>query len=105
MEIVAFYIGPGTETSAKIILEKLGKIRIKYICNDGNFAYQNIIPKGTQHIISKAETCLVESFNASLRHYIACLRRRTMCYSKSRKNLNRDVFFWLNGYRLMIRYL
>ena len=73
MEIVAFYVGLGTETSAKIILEKLEKIRIKYICTDGNFAYQNIAPKGTQHIISKAETCLVESFNARLRHYIVAL--------------------------------
>jgi insertion element IS1 protein InsB len=37
-----------------------------------------------KHIITKAETSLVESFNCRLRHYLARLKRSTLCYSKLR---------------------
>jgi IS1 family transposase len=49
-----------------------------------------------RHIVSKSETCLVESFNARLRHYIASLKRRNMCYAKSRKTLEFDIFLLAN---------
>jgi insertion element IS1 protein InsB len=36
-----------------------------------------------KHIVTKAETCLVESYDSVLRYYLAGLHRRTKCYSKS----------------------
>ena len=53
------------------------------ICSDGNFAYDKCIPKSIEHIITKSETCLVESYNSVLRYGLARLHRKTKCYSKS----------------------
>jgi len=41
-----------------------------------------MIPK-EKHIQSKAETYTVEGYNSILRHYLARLKRKTKCYSKS----------------------
>ena len=35
------------------------------------------------HVVSKSETCLVESYNPVLQYYLARLHRKTKCYSKS----------------------
>jgi IS1 family transposase len=45
-------------------------------------AYRQFIPKN-RHTQSKAETFTVESYNSVLRHYLARLKRKTKCYSKS----------------------
>ena len=36
-----------------------------------------------KHVISKSETCLVESYNSAVRYYLARLHRKTKCYSQS----------------------
>lgn len=45
-------------------------------------AYGEFIPKEL-HIISKAETYTVEGYNSLFRHFLARLRRKTKCYTKS----------------------
>lgn len=45
-------------------------------------AYAKFIPKH-QHTQSKAETYTAEGYNALLRHFLARLKRKTKCYSKS----------------------
>jgi insertion element IS1 protein InsB len=45
-------------------------------------AYSEFIPSGL-HVRSKAQTYTVEGFNSLLRHYLARLRRKTKCYTKS----------------------
>ena len=45
-------------------------------------AYGKFIPVGV-HIQSKAETYTVEGYNCLLRHFLARLKRKTKCYSKS----------------------
>ena len=40
-----------------------------------------------QHVQSKAETYTVEVYNSLFRHFLARLRRRSKCYSKSLKML------------------
>ena len=55
---------------------------IEHLCTDGNKIYANYkIAK--QHHVTKSETCLVESWNCRLRHYLARLHRKTLCYSKA----------------------
>lgn len=49
-------------------------------------AYGDFIPEG-KHIKSKKETFTVEGFNSLFRHFLARLRRRTKCYTKSKMML------------------
>jgi insertion element IS1 protein InsB len=41
----------------------------------------------------KAHTHTIESLNSRIRHYLARLRRRTHCYSKSKRNLATSIVF------------
>jgi insertion element IS1 protein InsB len=45
-------------------------------------AYENFLP-GEKHVQSKAETFTVEGYNSLFRHFLARLRRKTKCYTKS----------------------
>ena len=97
MDIVAFTLGTGIQENAWKLLHILNKkYKAKLICTDGNFSYEKTVPYFAKNEINKGETCLVESFNARLRHYIPSLRRRTMCFAKERWALFRDVFMWVN---------
>ena len=44
--------------------------------------YEDFVPK-KNHIQSKAETYTVEGYNSLFRHFLARLRRKTKCYTKS----------------------
>jgi len=52
--------------------------------------YENFVPSD-MHIQSKAETFTVEGYNSLFRHFLARLRRKTKCYSKSKKMLQYSV--------------
>ncbi len=45
-------------------------------------AYAEFLPE-TIHTQSKAETYTIEGYNSILRHFLARLRRKTKCYTKS----------------------
>ena len=53
------------------------------------------------HMQSKAETYTVEGYNSLFRHFLARLRRKTKCYSKSKKMLLYSVMLlmlkWNDG--------
>ena len=62
-------------------------------------AYGEILV-GYKHTESKAETYTVEGYNSLLRHFLARLRRKTKCYSKSLEMLYYSVLLLttkLNG--------
>jgi IS1 family transposase len=105
-EIIAFEIGDGTWQTGHKIWQKIKQkaSKIKYVCTDGNFAYNTILPTYSlkkddpeivKHIVNKGETCLVESFNSLLRHYIPCLARKTKAFAKSEKGLHRAMKFFM----------
>lgn len=48
--------------------------------------YEEFLPPD-RHIKDKAETFTVEGLNSVARHFLARLRRRTKCYSKSQQML------------------
>ena len=52
--------------------------------------YGKFIPPA-KHIQSKAETFTVEGYNSLFRHFLARLRRKSKCYSKSEKMLRLSV--------------
>jgi len=65
--------------------------------SDGNPVYPGFIPAGDQ-IVSKTYMTRVEGENTRLRHYLARLHRKTLCYSKSVEMLKHSI-------RLLIHYL
>lgn len=78
---------------------------INIIATDGNYSYDKVINSECnkdckKHIISKSETCLVESYNSSIRDTFARFRRRTKCYSKSLKMVYYSMLMWSNIYLL-----
>ena len=59
---------------------------MSYIMTDHWSPYEKFIPKD-KHIQSKAETFTVEGYNSIFRHFLARMRRKSKCYSKSKKML------------------
>ena len=81
--------------------EPLWKLVARWHCyfyvTDGNRVYPLFIPEA-DHIVSKTYMIRVEGENTRLRHYLARLHRKTLCYSKSVKMLGYSV-------RLLLHYL
>jgi len=53
-------------------------------------AYAEFLPENI-HTRSKAETYTVEGYNSIFRHFLARLRRKTKCYTKSPEMLKYSV--------------
>ena len=64
---------------------------------DGWKVYASFVEPG-DHIISKTYMTRVEGENTRLRHYLARLHRKTLCYSKSVDMLQHSI-------RLLLHYL
>ncbi len=79
----------GTETG-KLLWEKLKKKEIGEVMTDYWRTYAEFLPE-TIHTQSKAETYTVEGYNSILRHFLARLRRKTKCYTKSLEMLKYSV--------------
>ncbi len=79
----------GTETG-KLLWEKLKKKEIGEVMTDHWRAYAEVLPEKI-HTQSKAETYTVEGYNSILRHFLARLRRKTKCYTKSLEILKYSV--------------
>ncbi len=71
----------GVETGRKLI-EAIGDKEIGIFYSDYWKAYEEILSE-YWHVQTKAETYTVEGYNSVLRHYLARLKRKTKCYSKS----------------------
>jgi insertion element IS1 protein InsB len=57
--------------------------------------YKQIVPK-EKHVQSKAETFTVEGYNSLFRHFLARMRRKSKCYSKSIEMLNLSVLLLMH---------
>ncbi|MDR0968519.1 MAG: IS1 family transposase, partial [Holosporaceae bacterium] len=75
-----------------------GENNLEYVCTDGNPSYAEVFEEDAdlKRVVTKSETCLVESFNSILRYYLARLHRKTKCYSKSAEMLRLSVLMFLN---------
>lgn len=94
---IAFKVGNGDKSNylelAMNIERQYGKIR--YMCTDGYKAY-GYYKIADHHIVRKSETCLVESFNASLRDMLARLNRRSKRFSKCTEMLRLTLVMFFN---------
>lgn len=77
--------------------EVASKWKCYFYITDGWKVYPMFIPDGDQ-IVSKTYMTRVEGENTRLRHYLARLKRKTLCYSKSELMLKHSI-------RLLIHYL
>jgi insertion element IS1 protein InsB len=74
-------------------LEK--KYEIEISCSDYGSVYGKYrISK--KHYMTKSETCLVESFNSLIRHYLARFQRRTKRYSKAVDMIHNSILILFN---------
>ena len=53
--------------------------------------------------MSKSETCLVESYNSSLRDTFARFRRKTKAVSRSLISMYNSIVIWINKSKIMCR--
>ncbi|WP_129596577.1 IS1 family transposase [Methanohalophilus profundi] len=79
----------GTETGVKL-WDKLRDIDIKEVMTDHWKAYAEFLPEAI-HTQSKAETYTIEGYNSIFRHFLARLRRKSKCYTKSLEMLRYSV--------------
>lgn len=94
---IAFKIGNGDKSNFIELALKIEEIcgNIKYLCTDKYRAYCSY-KLAEVHVRSKSETCLVESFNSSLRDMLARLNRRTKRFSKSTEMLRLTLVMFFN---------
>jgi insertion element IS1 protein InsB len=79
----------GTKTG-KQLWDAIKDKEIQQVMTDYWNPYEHFIPNDI-HIQSKAETFTVEGYNSLFRHFLARLRRKTKCYSKSKTMLRHSV--------------
>ena len=68
---------------------------MKHIASDYWKPYENIIPV-EKHIKSKKETFTVEGYNSLFRHFLARMRRKSKCYSKTIEMLTVSVLLLMH---------
>jgi insertion element IS1 protein InsB len=85
------------ETFKPLWDEVVSKWKCYFYVTDGWPVYPMFIPEGDQ-IVSKTYMTRVEGENTRLRHYLARLKRKTLCYSKSKEMLEHSI-------RLLLHYL
>ena len=66
--------------------------------------YEHFVPP-EKHVQSKAETFTVEGYNSLFRHFLARLRRKTKCYSKSEAMLGYSVQLLMAKWNGELEYL
>ena len=95
-EIVACEVGGSSEDNFRWILHQISHHNIGIIATDANPVYASVLSEypSIQHVVTKSETCLVESLNSSMRDMLARLNRKTKRFSKSIHMLRQHVFMW-----------
>ncbi|MGL4880262.1 MAG: IS1 family transposase [Waterburya sp.] len=95
--ILGWVLGDHSAETFKPLWKIVAKWKCYFYVTDGWKVYPNFIPDGDQ-IVSKTYMTRVEGENTRLRHYLARLKRKTLCYSKSEVMLRHSI-------RLLIHYL
>ena len=75
-------LGSRQTRTGRRLWERIKGVRCAQYATDAWHAYTGFIPEAL-HTRSKRETHSIESFNATVRHYLARFHRKAHCYSKS----------------------
>ncbi|MDZ8108648.1 MAG: IS1 family transposase [Nostoc sp. DedQUE12a] len=95
--ILAWVIGDRSSETFKFLWDIVSCWQCYFYVTDGWKVYSCFIDPG-DHIVSKTYMTRVEGENTRLRHYLARLHRKTLCYSKSVVMLKHSI-------RLLLHYL
>ena len=85
-KVLGFACGRRTIKTAKLLWQQIKHLPTMGDGTDMLKSYENFIPHA-KHYASKTFTTQIESLNCRLRHYLARLHRKTLCYSKSKTML------------------
>jgi insertion element IS1 protein InsB len=95
--ILAWVVGDHSAETFKPLWRIVSCWHCYFYVTDGWGVYPGFIEEGDQ-IVSKTYMTRVEGENTRLRHYLARLHRKTLCYSKSVEMLKHSL-------RLLLHYL
>ena len=88
--ILGWVVGNHSAETFRPLWAIVGAWQCYFYVTDGWSVYPGFIPDGDQ-IICKTYMTRVESENTRLRHYLARLHRKTLCYSKSEEMLKHSI--------------
>lgn len=88
--ILGVVIGDRSTKTGKKLYQEIKDIPTNQYCTDYWKPYSNFLPP-PKHTQSKKETYTIEGFNSLFRHYLARLKRKTKCYSKSKYMLDISI--------------
>ena len=95
--IIAWTIGDRSSLTFQLLWVVVKCWQSFWYVTDGYAVYPKFID-GSQHVVSKTYMTRVEGENTRLRHYLARLHRKTLCYSKSVEMIECSI-------RLLLHYL
>jgi len=95
--ILGWVLGDHSGETVKPLWAIVGAWQCYFYVTNGWSVYPRFIPPGDQ-IVSNTYMTRVEGENTRLRHYLARLHRKTLCYSKSVDMLRYSI-------RLLLHYL
>ena len=85
-KVLGFACGRRTIKTGKVLWQQIKHLPTMGYGTDMLKSYENFIPHA-KHYAGKTFTTQIESLNCRLRHYLARLHRKTLCYSKSKTML------------------
>jgi len=85
-KVLGFACGSRSTKTARELFKQLKGLPTMGYGTDFLKTYEQLIPTALHHK-GKTFTTQIESLNCRLRHYLARLHRRTLCYSKSKRLL------------------
>ncbi len=85
-KVLGFACGRRTIKTGKIFWQQIKHLPTMGYGTDMLKSYENFIPHA-KHCAGKTFTTQIESLHCRLRHYLARLHRKTLCYSKSKRML------------------
>jgi insertion element IS1 protein InsB len=82
-KVLGFVCGRRTIKTGRVFWQQIKHLLTTGYGTDLLKAYENFIPLA-KHYVGKTFTTKIESLHCRLRHYLARLHRKTLCYSKSK---------------------
>ena len=92
--VIGWTLGSRTARTGRKLVAQIPPSPVHTYATDQLRCYRALFPK-EQLVQSKAHTYTIESLNFRLRHYMARFKRRSCCYSKSERNMQASIMFFL----------
>jgi IS1 family transposase len=85
-KILGFVCGRRTIKTGRVLWEQIKHLSTIVYGTDLLKAYENFTPNA-KHCVGKIFTTQIKSLSCRLKHYLARLNRKTLCYSKAKTML------------------